>query len=82
MKAQDFMDWTVKTGIRRAGAFARAIDVGRNRAQAFYADAKAGLDVEPGRTVALAMAAVAAGLRPWGDTDNEVKHEEHDEHDF
>ena len=67
MKAEQFIDWMQKTGCRSAADIVRCLDLGRNSAQVMVASAEAGEDIELKRTVALAMSAVANGLRPWGD---------------
>ena len=67
MEAQDFMKWVELTGIIRAKAFVEQIGVSRPIAEGFYRDAKAGLPVDVKRPIALAMRAVANGLKPWGD---------------
>lgn len=73
MKAQDFLLWIEKTGISRAGDFATSIGVGRNQAQAYYAAAREGQDVEIKRPVALAMSAIAQGLKPWDEYERGLK---------
>ena len=55
------------TGCRSAADVVRHLGVGRNHAQGMVAAAEAGADVEIKRTVALAMTAIANGLRPWDD---------------
>lgn len=67
MKAQQFQEWMHRTGCRSAADVVRLLDIGRNTAQAMVAEAEAGQDLQIKRTVALAMTAVANGLRPWDD---------------
>ena len=68
MKSQEFMEWRKATGCRFAEGFVEAVGVSRGTAQGYYRAAKAGKDVPISRSVALAMAAVAAGLKPWANT--------------
>lgn len=67
MKAQDFLSWMQVTGCKSAADIIRTLGVARNIAQVWVASAEAGEDVAIKRTVALAMTAVANGLRPWDD---------------
>jgi hypothetical protein len=65
VKAQDFLSWMQVTKCKTAADIVRTLDVGRNIAQGWVASAEAGEDVAIKRTVALAMTAIANGLRPW-----------------
>lgn len=65
MKAKRFLDWMSATGNTSAADLVRALDLGRNNAQDMVAKARAGEDIHIKRAVALAMTAVANGLRPW-----------------
>ncbi len=67
MKPQEFMAWRNATGCRFAERFVDAVGVSRGTAQGYYRAAKAGKDVPISKSIALAMAAVAAGLKPWGE---------------
>jgi hypothetical protein len=67
VKAQDFLSWMQVTGCKSAADIIRTLGVARNIAQGWVASAEAGEDVAIKRTVALAMTAVANGLRPWDD---------------
>lgn len=71
MKAQDFHKWCEVAGAKFAADFTRLIGVNRNTAQEFYAAAERGEDVPIKRPVALAMSAVAQGLRPWDSYERE-----------
>jgi hypothetical protein len=71
MKAQDFLDWADKTGNRHAADLVRETGMSRNDAQKLYRAAKAGEDLEIRQTLALAMSAIAAGLKPWGEREAE-----------
>ncbi len=73
MKPQHFMAWRHATGCRFAERFVDAVGVSRGTAQAYFRAAKAGRDVPISKSVALAMAAVAAGLEPWGQQADETK---------
>lgn len=65
MKAQVFLDWMTTTGCRTAADVSERLGLSRNIAQTMVATAKAGQDVETKQYVALAMTALANGLRPW-----------------
>lgn len=65
MKAQEFMEWMRLTGCRSAADVVRQLGIGRNQAQQMVAAAEAGADIDAKRTLALAMTAIANGLRPW-----------------
>ncbi len=61
MKPQQFMEWRNATGCRFAERFVDAVGVSRGTAQGYYRAAKAGKEVPISKSIALAMAAVAAG---------------------
>ncbi|MCE8536082.1 hypothetical protein KBY27_01285 [Ruegeria pomeroyi] len=65
MKAQDFLAWTKATGLTTARQAYEELGASRNLVQQWYADAEAGKDVTIKRHVALAMTAIAQGLKPW-----------------
>lgn len=65
MKAQDFLAWMDAVGARFAADMVEKIGINRNTAQEWLALAKDGHDVPVKRSVALAMSAVAQGLKPW-----------------
>lgn len=68
MTAQDFLDWMDKMNVTKAVEIVGLLGIGRNPAQGYLNDAKAGRDVELKRAVALAMSACAQNLQPWGTT--------------
>lgn len=55
--------------IKSGADFAAALDLGRNQAQRTISAIKRGEDVTVKKTVALAMSALAQGLKPWDDYD-------------
>ncbi|HEY8262383.1 MAG TPA: hypothetical protein VIG55_14310 [Methylosinus sp.] len=63
MKAQDFLAWIGAVNARYAANVIELLDVSRNTAQEWVASAKEGRDV-PVKRIALAMSAVARGLKP------------------
>lgn len=65
MNAKDFIAWMDATGNTNAADIVRTLGIGRNHAQEMVAAARAGQDISVKPTVALAMTAVANGLRPW-----------------
>lgn len=65
MQAQDFKRWMQQTGCRSAADVVRHLGIGRNQAQEMVSASEAGCELEIKRTVALAMTAIANGLRPW-----------------
>jgi hypothetical protein len=65
MKAQAFRAFLEKQAIRTAAKFAELTGVNRNTSQEYFALADAEQDVPVKRTVALAMSAIAQGLKPW-----------------
>ncbi len=67
MKAKEFREWMQRTGCRSAVDVVRHLGIGRNQAQDMVAAAEGGADIDVKRTVALAMTAIANGLRPWDD---------------
>jgi hypothetical protein len=67
MKAQDFLDWTEAARVRFAADICRLIGIERETAQRWLNAARDGQDVPVRRPFALAMAAVAGGLAPWGE---------------
>lgn len=67
MTAQDFLRWMETVKIRYAADIVTLLDVNRNTAAQWLALARDGQDVPVKRTVALAMSAVAQGLKPWDD---------------
>lgn len=69
------MAWRNATGCRFAERFVDAVGVSRGTAQGYYRAAKDGRDVPISKSIALAMAAVAAGLRPWGEQPEDGKDE-------
>lgn len=71
MRAQEFNEWACKTGIRSAADMVRATGMSRNLAQEIYKAAAEGRDVEIKRSLALAMSAIAAGLKPWGEQEGD-----------
>lgn len=72
MTAQEFQDWMDEAGIRYAADIVRAVGCARTSAEVMMRQAAAGEDVPVKRSMALAMAAVAAGLRPWGNGKEEA----------
>ncbi|OCC05146.1 hypothetical protein BA190_09525 [Labrys sp. WJW] len=66
MRGQDFLRWMDVVGARFAGDVAERLGTGRNIAQRWLALAKAGEDVPVQHSYALAMSALASGLKPWG----------------
>jgi hypothetical protein len=69
MRARDFLAWMETVGARFAADVVEKIGVNRNTAQEWLALAKDGQDVPVKRSVALAMSAVAQGLKPWDEYD-------------
>ena len=67
MNAQDFRKWIEATGGPNATEAAALLGVGRNLMQRWFAAARADKDVPVGKSYALAMSAVAQGLKPWDD---------------
>lgn len=65
MTAQDFLSWMAVCRFTTAKEVGEALGWGRNAAARHVADAKAGRDVDVPPYVALAMSAVAQGLKPW-----------------
>src|SRR5579871_6180322 len=65
MQAQEFLTWAEKVGVRFASDLVDKLGINRNTAQRIWKEVKAGGEVEVGRPLALAMAAVAAGAPPW-----------------
>lgn len=75
MKAQDFLVWMDAAECQTAADVIRTLGCGRNQAEAWVGAARQGEEISVKRAVALAMAAVAAGLTPWP----EGKEADHDE---
>jgi hypothetical protein len=69
MQAQDFLAWMDAVGARFAADVVEKLGISRNTAQEWLALAKDGQDVPVKRVVALAMSAVAQGLKPWDEYD-------------
>lgn len=69
MKSQDFLAWMETTGNTSGVAVAEALGMARETARVMVAEAKAGNDVHPKKTVQLAMTAIANNLRQWGEYD-------------
>lgn len=65
MKAQDFLNWMAATGTKTGKEVSERVGLHRTTAQDLVALAKSGEDLPIKRTVALAMTAVAQGLKPW-----------------
>lgn len=65
MTAQEFLNWMETVGFHKAVQVSDALGISRNNAQEIVADVKAGRDIKVKRTVALAMSAIAQGLKPW-----------------
>lgn len=66
MTSHDFLSWMQITECRYATDVARKVGVSRDVAQRWLAAAMEGREVNVKRAPALAMAALAAGLGPWG----------------
>lgn len=67
MTAQEFLSWMDQCGFKSARQVEEAVGWGRNAAARHVAAAKAGQDVDVPRYVALAMSAIAQGLKPWNE---------------
>ncbi|MCI5087132.1 MAG: hypothetical protein MRY67_14520 [Rhodovulum sp.] len=65
MTAKDFLAWMEQTGHASGADITRSLGLGRNQAQTLVARARAGEDVQIKPAIALAMTAIANGLRPW-----------------
>lgn len=65
MTSQQFLAWMEHSGCNNAVAVGEALGLARETARKMVAEAKAGKDVPIKRSVALAMTALANGLRPW-----------------
>ena len=71
MKAQDFLEWMKAADVRFAADISRLIGIERTTAQRWLNAAREGEDIPVRRPFALAMAAVALDLQPWGGSDSE-----------
>jgi len=69
MEARDFLRWMQAVNARFAADISERLDINRNTAQQWLALAKEGKDVPVKRTIALAMSAVAQGLKAWDEYD-------------
>ena len=65
MKAQDFLAWMDATGNANAVAVHKSLHIARETARVMVEAARDGRDVSVKPTVALAMTALAQGLKPW-----------------
>jgi hypothetical protein len=71
VKAQYFLEWMKAADVRFAADITRLIGIERTTAQRWINAARNGEDVPVRRPFALAMAAVAQGLEPWGEPEPE-----------